>query len=564
MTIANTTFIHFNDVYNVEQAAPFVASIKETRKKLLAAPAEKKEGQVITFFSGDAFSPSLMSTILRGEQMVPVLNAVGIDVTCLGNHDLDFGLQEFRELKDQCNFPWLCSNAWDAKLNEPLGGCHEYYILDKTKEGGPRLLVIGLVEGEWFEIMPSLDPQDVIFEPPIDFVKRRIPELKAEHGPFDAVVALTHMRMPNDIALANEVGGIDGVDIVLGGHDHHYEDIVSNNVRILNSGTDFHNYTIVEVQGRDASGKFLETTTRRVDVGKNDPPDEGVVEAIQQYRDAVESQMDMVIGRAKVALDARFSQIRTKETNVGNFLAELMVRATGADVALFNSGTIRADRILEKGEMTLRDLCELLPESGELSVIEVTAEILLQALENGVSKYPAMEGRFPCVDGVRFAFDPTKPAGSRVVPGSVYMRDKTLVKKRHTLFRGQQIAIAPEDVETKSEQLNGTAPKGYSPLDLGKTYKLVTRAFCAEGKDGYSSLADAPKVDGCDELPLLQTLVRNIFTELRTLEYWRGMTVSLTVVRAATKFKRLARRSVADPYAINPQLDGRIVNVAED
>ena len=77
---------------------------------------------------------------------------------CAGNHDLDFGIQEFRELKEQCNFPWLCSNAWDAKDNEPLGGCQEYIILDKSKDnsggeadggGGPRMLVIGLVEQGW-------------------------------------------------------------------------------------------------------------------------------------------------------------------------------------------------------------------------------------------------------------------------------------------------------------------------------------------------------------------------------------------------------------------------------
>ena len=86
MTIKNTTFIHFNDIYNVEKAPPFVTSLKNTRDELIATKGEEDGGgrHVVTVFSGDAFSPSIMSTILRGEQMIPALNALGIDVACLG------------------------------------------------------------------------------------------------------------------------------------------------------------------------------------------------------------------------------------------------------------------------------------------------------------------------------------------------------------------------------------------------------------------------------------------------------------------------------------------------
>ena len=85
MTIKNTTFIHFNDIYNVEKAPPFVTSLKNTRDELIASKEDGGHGRhVVTVFSGDAFSPSIMSTILRGEQMIPALNALGIDVACLG------------------------------------------------------------------------------------------------------------------------------------------------------------------------------------------------------------------------------------------------------------------------------------------------------------------------------------------------------------------------------------------------------------------------------------------------------------------------------------------------
>ena len=56
-------------------------------------------------------------------------------------------------------------------------------------------------------------------------------------------------------------------------------------------------------------------------------------------------------------------------------------------------------------------------------------------------------------------------------------------------------------------------------------------------------------------------MFHNLFTEISVLKRWEGMTVRGTVVAAATKFKKSIRRSVADPYAISPVVDGRITNV---
>jgi 5'-nucleotidase len=312
--LENTSFIHFNDVYNVEKAPPFVASIKKTKRLL-----EESNRHVFTFFSGDAFSPSGMSTILRGEQMIPVINAMGIDAACLGNHDLDFGLNEFKELKDQCNFPWICSNAFEND-ETPLGECHEYLILDKG-DGSPKILVLGIVETGWLDTLATIDPEDIIFEDPVQYVKRRVSELEKEFGPFDAIVATSHMRMPMDYKLAES--GV--VDIILGGHDHHYEDTVVNNIRVLNSSTDFKSFTVIDVNGRTESG-VLDTTSRRVDITADDVPDPELAEVIKGFEEMANQGIDVVVGRTKVRLDANFSEIRTKETNCGNFLAEVIAR----------------------------------------------------------------------------------------------------------------------------------------------------------------------------------------------------------------------------------------------
>jgi 5'-nucleotidase len=53
-----------------------------------------------------------------GSHMVPLLNATGVDVACLGNHDLDFGMEQFEMLSKRCTFPWLVANVLDPGLGE--------------------------------------------------------------------------------------------------------------------------------------------------------------------------------------------------------------------------------------------------------------------------------------------------------------------------------------------------------------------------------------------------------------------------------------------------------------
>jgi 5'-nucleotidase len=481
--------------------------------------------------------------------MIPILNALQIDCACLGNHDLDFGLLEFHQLRDQCNFPWVCSNVRSVASNEPLGGCHEYVVLEKVH--GVRLLVLGLIEFGWMETLSSIDPHDVEYEPFVDYVKRRVPEIVKAEGPFDMVIASSHMRMPNDYWLAEECGG-SLIDIVLGGHDHHYEDSTHKGIHVINSGTDFGDFTIAKVQARD------HITTTRVSITNDMEEDSDIAALVRSFSEQVQQDMHIVLGSTKVDLDARFSEIRTKETNVSNFFASVMARGNNADVVILNSGSIRADRIVPKGLFKLQDLCDLLPAADPVAVVAVSGEKLLAALENGVSQYPAMEGRFPCVDGVRFAFDPSQPPGSRVVQGSVYVRDRGS-HINHSKLIGRRGQPQQPDVDCELDP-------HFSPLDRHKIYHVCSKTYLLSGKDGYDAFKGA-KVVRDEELCLpLPTLVRNLFTEIAVMRHWAGITdpTQAAVTKAAVTFHRnLGWDAVVDPFAITPVVDGRITNILE-
>ncbi|MCL4131595.1 UNVERIFIED_CONTAM: hypothetical protein GTU68_047924, partial [Idotea baltica] len=152
--------------------------------------------------------------------------------------------------------------------------------------------------------------------------------------------------------------------------------------------------------------------------------------------------------------DGRFSSIRTSETNLGNFICDILLAACNGDVTLLNSGTLRSDRIHTAGEFSMRDLVTILPMLDSLCVLEVTGKKLLAALENGVSQYPKLEGRFPQVAGMQFLFNPDLPPGSRIYKDVVKVGDEY--------------------------------------LDEDANYRLVTKAYMRQGKDGYDMLIDCP------------------------------------------------------------------------
>ena len=114
-----------------------------------------------------------------GRHMVPALNNIGTSIACLGNHDLDFGVEQFISLASQCTFPWLCSNVIDPSLGDEygLGGCKRSVIVTATN--GLKIGLLGLVEQEWLDTINFLPP-DLIFIKPSAVASEYAPKLRAE------------------------------------------------------------------------------------------------------------------------------------------------------------------------------------------------------------------------------------------------------------------------------------------------------------------------------------------------------------------------------------------------
>ena len=129
--------------------------------------------------------------------MVPILNRVGTSIACLGNHDLDFGVDQFKYLAKQCEFPWLVANVEDPALGEgvSIGGLPKTVVLQSSN--GLKIGVIGIVEREWLDTINSLPP-DVKYTSASATAIALVPALR-EAG-ADIVICVSHQREPNDVS----------------------------------------------------------------------------------------------------------------------------------------------------------------------------------------------------------------------------------------------------------------------------------------------------------------------------------------------------------------------------
>lgn len=297
---------------------------------------------------------------------------------------------------------------------------------------------------------------------------------------------MTHQREPNDNKLAQKTPeGL--IDLILGGHDHFYQHSVINGTHVLRSGSDFKQLSYIEARRKAGDSKKWDFHIVRRDMVSSVKEDAPTLQLTEKLTRSLKSKLGKPLGYTAAPLDARFTTVRLKESNMGNFICDLMRSHYAGDCCIMAAGTIRGDQIYPPGLLKLKDVMNCFPFEDPCVVIRVTGKALYEALENSVSQYPALEGRFPQVSNIKFEFDPSKPSGSRV---------------NYVKVGGQ-------------------------PLEDSKLYNLVTRGYMARGKDGFDSLLVKSEGGKAEEIVseengiLISMMIRQYFMSLKTMGQWK-------------------------------------------
>ena len=452
------TFLHVNDVYEIAPKrgkggfAPLMTLLERERATSL---------HTVTTFGGDLFSPSVLSGLTQGAQMVELMNAIGTDVAVVGNHEYDFGPEVAARNFAASSFPWLGANVLGPD-GTPAGGLVASRIVEK---GGFKVGFFGVITPET-EVLSS-PGADIAFAPVLETARQLVADLKAQGA--ELIVALTHQPISRDRELAAKVGGIH---LVLGGDDHVPIAFHEGRVPIFKAGYDAHYLGVVDlhlewVERRGKKSLAVLPEWRLVSTaGVAADPD---VQALVDMHEAMlDAELGVVIGRTAVDLDTRRASVRATESNFGSLVAEAMRQGVAAEVGLTNGGGIRGDRTYASGsELTRKDVLTELPFGNTVVLMELSGADIRAALENGVSRVEGGAGRFPQIAGMRFEYDPAAPAGSRVV-----------------------------EVEV-----------GGAPLDPGRTYTVATNDYMAGGGDGYASLGNGRLLIDASGATLMATMV---------------------------------------------------------
>lgn len=357
----------------------------------------------------------------------------------------DHGLEILLDLVEKTNFPWLMSNVIDSETGRPLG---DGKVTHTIVHEGIKIGLIGLVEREWLDTLSTIDASEVTYSDFVEVGNRLAAQLRDEG--CEVVIALTHMRNPNDFKLAEQS---ENIDVILGGHDHVCEDTIVNGIHVIKSGTDFRQFGLITIDSQRSNDGKLNVTFDVVDVTSDFHEDEKLKELMHNYAETIDAHMEEVLGSFSVELEGRFEKIRTTETNLGNWVCDVVLSATGADVVIINSGTFRSDKLHPAGPFKMRDLVSIVPMHDPLALLEVSGQMIIDALENSVSAYPNLEGRFPQVAGVSFVFDPNAPPYKRIVAELVQVADEW--------------------------------------IDPAQNYSLCTTSYLSRGRDGFTMFKDA-------------------------------------------------------------------------
>ncbi|GLR78954.1 5'-nucleotidase C-terminal domain-containing protein (plasmid) [Azospirillum oryzae] len=463
------TFLHVNDVYEIAPVkgqggfGPLMTLLKRERA---AAP------DAITTVGGDFLSPSLLSGTTRGEQMIALFNAIGVDAVTFGNHEFDFGPDTLKQRMAESKFSWIGSNVRSADGSAFAGTVPSW---TRTIDG-ITVGFIGLITPDTARLSsagPSLS-----FSPVLETAAAAVKELRAKGAAV--VVALTHLTIAEDRELAAKVKGID---LILGGHDHDPISFYEGSTLILKAGHDAQYLGVVKlaVETKE-SGKGPATTTVptewRFVTTAGVAPDPAVETVVEGYTKRLDSDLAAVIGTTATELDSRKDVVRSREASMGNLIADALRDALKADVAITNGGGIRADALHPAGStLTRKDIFAELPFGNVGVLVEMSGQDLISTLEHGVGKVEEKAGRFPQVSGLTMTYDPKAPAGRRVTSVMV----------------------------------------GGKPLDPQATYRVATNDYMLKGGDGYAAFPRAKVIVDASGAVLLATIVMNYVEAKKTV-----------------------------------------------
>ena len=397
------------------------------RISTLAKQEKRKNKNTLLVDAGDVFNGTSLVDLDKGETAINILKKSGYDFMTIGNADFSYGYNRILELKDEVSNPKILNaNIFrDGKRDfEP------YEIVDMN---GVKIGLFGL-------ITQQVQSKEVEVKDPVEISKDIVSKLKQEGA--DVIIAISHIGEVKGEYLNSQeiVEQVDGIDLIVDGHSHTKlpDGIVVNDTLIVQTGENNNNVGKVEINIENKKIVNKSAQLLNIDDYIDIEKDMEVNKLIKEAQEKSDSIYSGVVGHTDVDLDGERSTIRTKETNLGDIVADSIRIGTNSEIALVPSAVIRAS--IKSGDITKENIAKVFSVGSKVNQINVSGRKIVGILEKSLASFPEENGMFFQVSGLTFCIDPTKEMGSRVYNIKVNGEDLDL-QKEYTVATDENIAV---------------------------------------------------------------------------------------------------------------------------
>lgn len=439
------TILHMNDTHgrnagdirvdkNIEPpttnyfaGAPRRASyIKELRESI---------PNTLLLHGGDLITGSPFSTVFKGIDEIGIMNMIGFDYSTIGNHEFDYGMDNFNKLMEDSEFPFLSANLKSRNTGELLVEAYTTLEID-----GVSIAIVGLTTSDSVyapEIMSN-----VLIEEEIKALSALL-ETTPLNTTNDITILLSHTGVSKDEEIAAAFP--DVFDIIVGGHSHTQLDeaIVVGNTKIVQANYYGLHVGRIDLELKDGKITKFDYALREMDDSIEE--DAEMLKYVTSMQEKISKEFDIRIATLPVGLE--HENIRLESTPLGNFASDLVLDAyPNAEIVIMNSGGLRT--ALPLGTITLGKIQnEFFPYDNEVILVDLSGSIIKEMLT--ISGRKKGSGAF-----LQFA-------------------------------RGMEVTYK-EDGTFVSATLNGEA------IDDNKDYTVIISSFIFGGGDGYVDASGAP------------------------------------------------------------------------
>ena len=450
-----------------------------------------KDNYVLLVDDGDAIQGEPVGTMTTGEAIIDIMNAVGYDIVIPGNHDFDYGMERFLELTQKANFPYISCNfnkqgelVFDPYIIKEYDGVKVAFVGVTTpmtlRTSTPKYFM-----NEQGEFIYGFLEEDDTGEKLYNAVQKAVDDARAEGANY--VILMAHLGNEDECSpwrYDQVIENTSGIDVMLDGHSHDLDQTTVRNkdgVDVPRSavGTKLNSIGVLTIS---KDGKIslapIDCTAKPgvpAQIGLENEGSKAVAAATEKLDGKLKevvakTSVDLIINDPEAKTDdgKPVRVIRKAETNFGDLCADAYrEEAGGADIGVINGGAIRVQ--LDAGDITLGDILTVHPFGNYLTVIEVTGQQVLDALEWSVHALPGEFGGFLQVSGITFEYDAT-------IETPVVQDDKTMF----------------DHIDETKERRVRNVKVGGEDLDPAKTYTLASIGYqLLNNGDGYTMYAGA-------------------------------------------------------------------------